>query len=257
MSDETKKDLINQGAGTVATVPAPGRGHDESLEHGDYEIPRARIIQFTSEEAQAEDEKERIPPGRFINGLTKEEIAPVFIPIKAYKSYTQWNPRKKDDPNYDPAYEPGALIFSTFDRHDSRITSTRIMQDRDGKDVEVDGLSFGPNQEYPAVTEAYNFLCIFEGQSFPLVLTFQKTSHRAGKKLNTMLRAAGGDVFSNKFKLVFTQAENNGTKYYTMDVRAYGKANAEEFSAAEKWFNSFKGKDVTAKVQPEAGGFTE
>ncbi len=233
-------------------TPQLGRGHEDHLEQGDFEIPRARIVQFTSEEAQAADEADRIPPGRFINGLSKKEIPPVFIPLYRYKTYTHWNPRKKDDPNYDPAYELGALIFSTKDRHDPRITSTRVIRDeRNERDVEVDGLSFGPNGEYPMITETYNFLCLFEGQTFPLILSFQKSSIKSGKILNTMLQEAGGDFFSNKFKLLFKQAENAGNKYYVIEVRANGKATPEEYAKAESYYNSFKGVDIEAKAQKD------
>lgn len=240
----------------VTAMPELGRGHEDALEQSDFEIPRAKVVQFTSEEATAADEADRIPPGRFINGVSKKEIPPVFIPIFRYKTYTHWNPRKKDDPNYDPAYDVGALIFSTQDRHDPRVTATRIVQNRDGDDVEIDGLAFGPNGEAPLITESFNFLCLFEGQAFPMLLSFQKTSMRAGKILNTMLLEAGGDMFSNKFKLVFTQGENNGTKYYIMNVRAQGKATAQEHATALGWFNRFKGQNIEAKVQKEQT-FTE
>ena len=253
--EEKKNELANTGstAPAVVTAPALGRGHDDHLEQGDFEIPRARIVQFTSEEAQAADEADRVQPGRFINGITKKEIPPVFIPLFRYKTYTHWNPRKKDDPNYDPAYEVGAMIFSTKDRHDPRVTATRMLEDHrnDDREVEVDGLSFGPNGEYPLITEAFNFLCIFEGQAFPLLLSFQKSSLKTGKILNTMLQEAGGDMFSNKFKLIFEQAENAGNKYYVMKIRAAGKASPEEFKNAEAVFNRFKAIDIEAKVQKE------
>ena len=234
MNDEQKKEIVIPTGQMGA--PAVGRGHEDHLEQDDYEIPRAKIVQFTSEETSAPNEADRIPAGRFINGLSKTEIPPVFVPVYRWKTYTRWNPRKKDDPNYDPAFEPGALIWTTHDRHDPRVVS---------------GISFGPNNEAPAVTQSINFLCYFQDQKIPLVLTFSKTSFRGGRRLNTLLMESGGDMFSNKFKLVFTQQENAGTKYYVMDVRANGKATPEEFLLCEKWFTEFRGKDLSSRVQKE------
>lgn len=253
MSDETKQEVVTTQA---AGVPAVHDGQ-EALGQMDYEIPRAKIVQFTSAEAQAENVNDRVQPGTFINSLSKKEIPTTFIPLFVYKTYTQWNPVKKDDINFDPAFEPGALIFSTKDRHDPRITSTRIMKDRNDNDVEIDGVSFGPNGEAPLVTESYNYLCCFEGQNFPLLLSFQKTSHKTAKVLNTLIREAcwapnpkdQKPMYENKYRLTFEQESNAGNKYYVMKVRAAGKSSADEISLAQGWFNSFKNVDIEAKAQ--------
>ena len=51
-----------------------GRGHEEPSDLEDMEVPRAKLIQFTSEEAQATDPDERRNPGSIINSITKEEL---------------------------------------------------------------------------------------------------------------------------------------------------------------------------------------
>lgn len=218
----------------VPQVEKLGRGHEDKLDQGDFEIPRAKVIQFTSDEAQAEKVEDRIPAGTFINGLSKKVISPKFIPILRYKTYTQWNPRKKDDPNYDPAFELGEMVFTTQDRHDPRV---------------VDGIKWGENNETPKVTEATNFLCYFEGEKMPMILTFAKTSYKTGKILNSLLQEAGGDMFSNKFSLGFVKKEKAGTKYYVYEVRGAGKANAEEFAFCESIFTTFRGQDLEAMAQ--------
>lgn len=236
--EETKQELQGAQLGTgVSTLGSPklGRGHEDETTQDDYEIPRAKVVQFTSEEAQAVDAADRIQPGTFINGLSKRPISTNFIPVYRFKTYTMWNGRK-GQPSYDPAFEPGAMIWSTNDRHDPKIG---------------DGLDFGASGEPPKVTQSFNFLCYFQGEKIPMVLSFAKTSFKGGKRLNTLLMEAGGDMFSNAFRVIFSQAENNGNKYYVMDVRANGKASEDEFKLCEAWYNEFRGKDISARVQPE------
>lgn len=247
--NETNQEVeVVKNAG-LPSIGSLGAGHEEALDPDDIEFPRAKVVQFTSEEATTADEKARIAPGRFINGTSKVEISPIFIPIYKYKTYTQWNPRKADDPNYDPAYEKGALVFSTHDRHDPRVMA---------------GINFGPKGEAPKVQQTINVFCLIQGNEIPLLLSFSKSSYRGAKRLNTMLLEAGladkkaglaGDIFANKFKLEFSQQENAGTKYYVMNVVAAGKSSAEEQNTARTWFKFFQNKavsDLAAQVKTDA-----
>ncbi len=244
MSEETgivSRETSNQAPATVN--PNLGRGHEQAATQEDLEIPRAKIVQFTSEEAKGADVKDRIPAGTFINSVSKVEISSEFIPIFRYKTYTQWNPMKKDDINYDPAFEPGDMVFTTNDRHDPRV---------------MEGINFGPNGEAPKVTQTINFLSYFPGQKLPLVLSFSKTSFKGGKKLNTLLEEAGGDMFTNKFKLSFKLEAKAGQEYYTIDVRGNGKANPEEFATCEAIFNRFRGQNIESMAHKEdKAQFTE
>ena len=191
-----------------------GRGHEEPSEMEDLEIPRAKLIQFTSEENTTDIKEERKDPGTLINSLTGETIENIFIPIFKFTNYIKWNPRKKDDPNFDAAFEPGAMVFQSTNRQDPRV---------------IDGIEFGPNSEPPAVTKYMNFLCYFVGHPMPLVLSFSKSSFAAGKKLNSMTQFGGGDMFSKKFRLGVKQEENAGTKYFVLSVHPAGAPTEAEF----------------------------
>lgn len=234
MSEDINALTPQPSAGVPAVKNTLGRGHEEESDMSDLEIPRASLIQFTSEAAQAEDKSERIDPGTLINSMTKEELKKEFIPIFKFTNFIQWNPRKKDDPNFDMAFEPGAIVLSTTDRRDPRV---------------VEGIKFGSNGEPPKVTKYLNFMCYFVDSPYPLILSFAKTSLKAGTRLNSLTQFSGGDMFSNKYKLSVKQQESNGTKYFVMDVAPAGKATAEEFKIAEQWFNDFRGKNI--KVHSE------
>lgn len=232
-----KKELaeLEQTLPATTTTP-PARGHEERVDLDDIEIPRAKLIQPTSEEATAEKAEDRIPIGMIVNNITKERLPDVFIPIFRYKNYIQWNPRKKDDPNFDPAFDPGSLIFSTIDSNDPRV---------------IEGTKFGAGGEPPRVTKYINFFSYFPGQAMPVVLSFSKTSFAAGKKLNTLTQFTGGDMFSNKYKIKSVQRESNGTKFFVLEVAPAGKVSEEEFKIAENLWKEFRGKDINVKHEDE------
>lgn len=232
---ENQTDLVNRDAtGMPSTIQKPGRGHEEALEIDELEMPRAKLVQFTSDEAQTDDRESRKEPGLMINSITKEKLGLIFVPIFRFVNFMQWNPRKKDDPNFDAAFEPGALIFTTSDRNDARVES---------------GVKFGPNGELPKVTKYINFLCMFNHQPMPLVLSFAKTSFAAGKRLNSLTQFSGGDMFGGKYRLIVSQKKGDAGAYFAMDVAPVGPATPEEFKIAEHWFNEFRGK--TIKVHTE------
>lgn len=236
--EEQKKDVATQEQAHVPAVPGRtplGMGHEDHLSQDDFEIPRAKIVQFSSDEAKAADPKDRIAAGVFISNVSKKELSSVFIPIRRMKAYTKWNARQKDDPDYDPAFEAGALIFSTKDRHDPRI--------KEGDLDFHDGAT-------PKVDLSYTFLALFEGQRMPMLLTFTRTSLKFGKRLNTLLDEAGGDMFSNKFKLKFKLEDKGKGAYYTMEAVGHGKATDEEYKICKEFYLRFTEAEVEKKAAP-------
>lgn len=216
-----------------------GRGHEEPSSIDEIEIPRAKLIQFTSEENTTDNKEERKDAGTLINSLTGESLGNFFIPIFKFTNFIKWNPRKKDDPNFDAAFETGAMVFQTANNNDPRV---------------VDGVKFGANGEPPAVTKYMNFLCYFVDHSMPLILSFSKSSFAAGKRLNSITQFGGGDMFSKKFRLGVKQEENAGTKYFVLSVHPAGVPTEKEFNQAEEWYSSFRGKTIsvhTDEKKPE------
>lgn len=223
---------------------ALGKGHEDETESSDFIIPRAKLVQYTAEEVTAENAEDRVEPGCMINSITKEKLDLVFIPIYRYKSYAKWNPMDKRSPDFDSSYEPGEMIFSTTDKNDERIGT---------------GLEFGDGGEPPKVTETFNYLSMFPGQAMPLILSFKRTSIKAAKNMNTMMQLAGGDMFSNKFRLIISKHEEGQRKWFSLDVRGAGKCTDEEHTLADSVFEHFRGKGpsvatvVEAHAAPEEG----
>lgn len=233
MTEKTKNVPAEQKSAVPATagLPGLGLGHETPTEIEDLTFPRAKLIQATSEEAQAEDEGLHRKPGSLINSATKEDIGNIFIPIFNEIRFVKWNPRKKDDPAFDPAFEPGEKIFETSNRRDPRV---------------MDGQKFGPNGEAPEVTKYFDFFCYFPGSGspFPLWLSFHKTSAQAGSNLLTMTKMSGGNMFDRRYKIIISQKENAGTKFYVMTVLPSGICSPEEAITAKQIYDSFRGKAI-------------
>lgn len=219
-------------------VPPKGRGHEEEALPSQLEMPRAKLLQFTSGEVKREENP--LKPGVIINSISQENLPPVFIPIFKYTEWIRWNPRQKDNPNFDPAFDPGALIFRTNQATDPRV---------------IEGAKFGPGGEPPAVTEYLNFFSMFigEGDARPqfLVLPFAKTSHSAGKKLYNQLLTQGGDMFLWKHKLSSARHDKGDQSWFQFVTEPAGKATEDEYRAAEWLYESYRKVKIVAHVDEE------
>ncbi|QGH73042.1 MAG: hypothetical protein [Siphoviridae sp. ctCJE6] len=215
---------------TIPITPT-GRGHEEPMAQGDIEIPRAKLVQPTSDEATLKNSEERVELGKIINSITKEVLPELFIPVFRYVNWIRWNPRNKKDQNFDPAFDPGALIFETKNANDPRV---------------LEGEKFGPNGEPPAVTKYLNFFSYFPGHSMPVVVSFAKTSFAAGQRLNSLTLFNGGDMFSMQYKLRSVEREAEGTKFFVYDVAPGGKPSKKDFDMAENFWSTFRGKTIKA-----------
>lgn len=227
------KDLVTKNQSTELSNPNNlGMGHEIRPDMDDeIEMPRALLVQATSAQAMAERPEDRVAVGLIINNITNKQLSKNFIPIMRLPStYTRWNPRKKDDPHFDSAYDPGQMIFTTTNKYDERI----------GRD----GLSFGPKGESPRVTHYINFLAYFIGENSPVLLSFAKTSYKAGQRLNTSLISAGGNMFDWQFILRSAQREQAGTKFFALEIVGDGKPSEKEHLKAKSFYDIYKHKTI-------------
>lgn len=222
---ENSKDLIKQKSTPPAKIEKRGRGFEEQTEKEDLILPRAILLQALSPQI---NEVDGLKAGMVINNITNEPLPEKFIPIFKYTEFLKFNPRDTKSEQYDPAYDPGALIWRTNDPTDPRTQECRFAEDG----------------SKPTALKVMNFLCYFPGVSMPIVLGFSKTSYKAGKKLISLAQFTGGDMFSKIYALKIKQADKEGIKYHVLDVDLVGKANKEDFAVAEAWYEQFRGKDI-------------
>lgn len=214
-----------------------GRGFEGGINQEDLIIPRAKLIQALSPEVA---EGLGFKPGAIINSLTKEILPDEFIPVFMFKNYIRFNPRSKADPNFDTAFEPGAVIWKSSDPEDPKVLAET---------------KFGANGEKPVATTFLNFFSYFHGVPMPIIVSFSKTSYRAGRQLLSLARFCGGDMFSRKYRL-FSQMESNdiGT-YAVFKIAPIGAATPDEYKLCERLWNDFseKVRDIQVHDEDSAG----
>lgn len=229
--------LTKTGAGLPA-IKTGGRGFEEPIAREDLIIPRASLLQSKSPEVEESLEKKdgKYFPGMVINSLTKEALAAEFVPVFKFTNFIRFNPRKKEDPNFDPAFDAGEIIWRSNDANDPKV---------------LEECAFGPNGEKPKATKFMNFFCLFPGQSGPVIVSFSKTSFKAGKKLISLALRAGGDMFSQKYRLSSKKEESEGNTYHVLTVEPAGVTDEETRKVAEEMWESFAAKAKDLKVHDE------
>jgi len=227
---KTKQEVAPKGGTAVAEnnqAKPLGRGHEEELDRDDILIPRVKLLQALNPEV-AEDPKKYMP-GMLINSLTGEELPEVFIPIQKSTEWIFFNPRKKNDEGFNSDYDPGALIWRSTDRNDPHVQAL-------GEDAWRH--------------KFLHFLAYFPGTEMPVILSFSRTSMKAGKKLNTLTKFCGGDMFERNYKVASVQETNDQGTYFVLKV-AQGQIldkEREEFKISEAYYNDFANKRVQVDV---------
>src|SRR3990167_6045771 len=100
-----------------ATIEKQGRGFEGGVDREDLILPRAVLLQALSPQI---GEVDGLKAGMVINNITNEVLPEKFIPIFRYVEFLKFNPRDSKSPEYDHAFEPGALIWRITDPADPR-----------------------------------------------------------------------------------------------------------------------------------------
>ncbi len=232
--DATETQLTAPQAAGLATVGAPQRGFEGGIDQDDLIIPRAKLIQALSPEMT--DRSLRLSVGDVINSLTKEPVGTEFIPVFAFKNYIRFNSRNKEDAAFDANFEPGAIIWRSNDALDPRVAAET---------------KFGPNGEKPLATTFINFFCYFPGQTMPIIVSFSKTSYKAGKQLFSLAKFSGEDMFARKYSLTSEMETNNIASYAVLKVAPAGKVTPEEYKIGERLWQEYAAKVKDIKVHEE------
>ena len=224
-STSTPAPVQTQQPATVQTVnPWITSPEDQK----DIIFPRAKIFQGTPSEFEQYPNAKH---GMIINHITGEELKGQFLPFLKFKQYAKFNSRNSSDPSFDKTKDPGALIWITTDHNDPRVAETQ----------------FGESGERPTAIEFMNFMSIFDGQEFPIVVPFAKTSYKTGKRLLSMLAMSTG-VFKRKFKLSTLKQQKDGMTFYIFEVAMGDAATPEESAKAAELYAKFSSKSHEIKT---------
>lgn len=81
-------------------------------------------------------------------------------------------------------------------------------------------------------------------ESRPMVISFLKTSYKEGKRLASMARFTGKDIFANAYKITSEKIKNDKGTFAVLKLSPTGLITPEEFVSAESWYNILNNTNV-------------
>lgn len=259
-------EMTKRQTSELATQMVPRLGFEDEQD-GDIVLPRAKILQPTSDELVNERYADsNFKGGQLINSLTKEILPGKFIPIMKFNSRMLWIPKKagggmacrSENAKYGkvldaPKWGPWEESTNTF---------KPALSVTNGQQIMCDACPYANwNGDTPPIcTKSMNFLVMFEGMSFPLVLSFKSTSLKHGKKLYSMAKMQPGNMFDYVYELkTFRRSTDKGV-FFESDVFPAGKTTPEQSRALLDLYSGFKNMaikfDDSDDADSKAEGFS-
>ena len=226
MTEETK-DLIVKAKNAPALIGAsssiPGM---EETDSEDIRIPRIKLLQGSSEEIKNPDEYPDLRVGMLVNSLSRQELSSQmkdgkkvypFVPVKMFKSWMRFNPFKAEDEGFDSAFEPGALLFKTYDRNDP-LTKTEDAW----KWKQINFLGFQP-----------------DNPTQPIFVTFGSMSRPVGSEIINIVQLAGRALFEHLFLFGSKTESRNGNTFMVFTAKSEGKPEDDLCIIGRKMYEEF------------------
>ena len=212
-----------------------GLGKD-NIGSKDIETPRLKLIQGVSPEIK---ENKQLRPGNFFHTSAEHIFEGPFriVPIFMDKRYVLWQPRemgggilaRADDGLH---WQPANKEFKVkLDKKDGG----HIVTWKTAKTVDESGLdqwgSFQPGDpdSPPAATLMYSFVVAFPDHPdlMPAVLSFQRSSLKAGRRFNTKLKTTRAPMFGLVFEVSASEDSNGTDDFYNINVVGNGRIDNE------------------------------
>lgn len=215
-----KKKAVAKKQTTAVAKPTTSRGFEDE-DASELLLPRIELLQSMSPAVQNGLGK----AGQLVNQISKTPLSTdVFSPIAMHRKFIKWIPRS----------EGGGIEYQTTDPKDSRV---------------IEDTKWGPHGEKPTCTKYLNFLVKLEGETMPIILSFAMTSFQAGRKLYTMCKMAGGDIWARKYRLLALSKTNQMGTFFVFDVTDGGNTKDEDKDICESLYNSFSTRDLNFEVE--------
>lgn len=267
------KEVAKKASGDV--VPSfmkddVSKGMAQNIDSDDYEIPRLKLLQALSPEIEDGQGK----AGQFYHNVLEEPLGETLtvVPIFVFKSFILWNPR----------HEGGGILARAMDgvHWDNPNGEFEVQPYKDNKKkvtwrtartVKESGLdqwgSTDPDdpQSQPAATRMINVLLEIVGRPeiSPVLLTFQRSTIKYGKKFIGKLKMTNAPSFGIQFELSsFKDANKNGDEYWSMKMTSAGFVpNKDDYDRYSAMYDSFSGMELNIKdlegmqgEAPDTGG---
>lgn len=246
-AEEQKQEVavVNQGSTAVAE-PVPdflqgyqGATGTENMDAGDASIPRLKLAQSMTPEVKdglAAD-------GDIVHSITKQIIVPkghagIVIPVAYQKEFILWRDRQFDGggilarahrtvmPDGSIRYKwdkPNESFENKIKNVQKVVWKTKEYIDQDGLDKFGSSISEDP-ESVPAATAHYNYIVALPAFDYTIAaISFARTSAKAAKDWNAMLKMGRVPMFGRQFNIGAVQQVNeNGDKYFVFAITPAG-----------------------------------
>lgn len=246
--EETKDLAVKQDQAIAVPdylLPKEGEGSRgrENVDKSDLVLPRLKLLQPLSPEAQ--DEDKNAEAGHLFNTLTQQDFGSsiIFIPIVHFKSRIYWRDRDDDSGERIICSASDGLHPKSQEFADLCTSCKKQVWNNQAKD---------PKDKAPKCTMLYNFAILIEGEASPIALSMERSKIKVAKKLLSLITCTGNlDMFAKKYKLGVTKEKNKKGIWYNYDITPVGFVTADEFKVAESTYQSLKDLAVTVDQNTE------
>ena len=200
----------------------------EDEESDDVIIPRVKVIQALSPERKDKIADE----GDIINSLTKEKLnGKKFIPVFKFNNNVWWRDRANG----------GGIQCIARDGKVGRTSDDTIVMCAQCRRCEFDNTKQG-RDAVPTCTKYINFLGFFEGERFPIILSFSKTCYNEGKKLYSLAKVTMQNMWNFGYKLTEKMMAKGGNEWFVPVMTAAGPTSEEDREFAHQLFMAYRNK---------------
>ena len=224
---------VKEEAAISTQVVAP-KGFD-NFDMDDLIVPRVRLLQALSEAVSAGSGR----PGEFQDSLTGETIGTSLeVVLLNYKN--------------------GAVYFKAGEgmvcKSNDGINNTKGQPCNACPFNEFWG-AFHEDGTPPACSGSKEFLIVkresLKETPYPMLLSFIKSSYPMGKKLISMARLTGEDIYARSYVISSKQTKNNKGTFSVMEIKPGAKLSQEEVSKAAIYHNMFAKTKIIAHDDTE------
>ena len=108
---------------------------------------------------------------------------------------------------------------------------------------------WGKDASPPKCSSTKEFICITRAtaqgkEHKPIVVSFLKTSYKMGRKLASIARLTGRDIFADAYVVSSSTMKGPKGTYSVLEVKQNGWLTAEEFKSAEGWYKNIGASNV-------------
>lgn len=223
------------------------------LDSGDLILPRVKVVQQMSDEAQ----DDRAKAGDFFNTLTGENYGTAlrFVALQAFKQRVMLVRDERRPAINAELVEAGLAELSEGNGLKCRSFDMSHGQGEPGIACDDCPLSkWHEGNQPPYCSETYNVAAMDETGAL-IILSFSKSSARVGKQLFSMLRLRPGMPWQVVYEAKTRQEKNDKGTFYVPTVVSTGEAPATELlTQARDWATKIRGVQIEVTPIDEEEG---